>query len=57
MKDEYFIEVDPRTSRVAGYHKYQDEKRPGPRLEQPQALAIAQARVRALRRRRRARSI
>ena len=43
VKDEYFIEVDPRTSRVAGYHKYQDEKRPGPRLEQPQALVIAQA--------------
>jgi len=43
VKDEYFIEVDPRASRVAGYHKYQDEKRPGPRLEQPQALAIAQS--------------
>jgi membrane protease YdiL (CAAX protease family) len=43
VKDEYFIEVDPRASRVAGYHKYQDEKRPGARLEQPQALAIAQA--------------
>ncbi|MEA2338863.1 MAG: hypothetical protein QOE82_2870 [Thermoanaerobaculia bacterium] len=43
VKDEYFIEVDPRASRVAGYHKYQDEKRPGPRLDQPQALAIAQA--------------
>jgi len=43
VKDEYFIEVDPRAARVAGYHKYQDEKRPGPRLEQPQALAIAQA--------------
>jgi membrane protease YdiL (CAAX protease family) len=43
VKDEYLIEVDPRASRVAGYHKYQDEKRPGPRLEQPQALAIAQA--------------
>jgi len=43
VKDEYFIEVDPRASRVAGYHKYQDERRPGPRLEQPQALAIAQA--------------
>jgi len=42
VKDEYFIEVDPRTSRVAGYHKYQDEKRAGPRLEQPQAQAIAQ---------------
>jgi membrane protease YdiL (CAAX protease family) len=43
VKDEYFIEVDPRASRVAGYHKYQDEKRAGPRLEQPQALAIAQS--------------
>jgi membrane protease YdiL (CAAX protease family) len=42
VKDEYFIEVDPRTSRVAGYHKYQDERRAGPRLEQPQALTIAQ---------------
>jgi membrane protease YdiL (CAAX protease family) len=42
VKDEYFIEVDPRTSRVSGYHKYQDERRAGPRLEQPQALAIAQ---------------
>jgi membrane protease YdiL (CAAX protease family) len=43
VKDEYFIEVDPRRSRVAGYHKYQDERRAGPRLEQPQALAIAQS--------------
>jgi membrane protease YdiL (CAAX protease family) len=43
VKDEYFIEVDPRASRVAGYHKYQDERRPGPRLDEPQALAIAQA--------------
>jgi membrane protease YdiL (CAAX protease family) len=42
VKDEYFIEVDPRTSRVTGYHKYQDERRAGPRLEQPQALSIAQ---------------
>jgi len=42
VKDEYFIEVDPRTSKVAGYHKYQDEKRPGARLEQPQAQTIAQ---------------
>jgi membrane protease YdiL (CAAX protease family) len=42
VKDEYFIEVDPRTSRVDGYHKYQDERRAGPRLEQPQAQAIAQ---------------
>jgi membrane protease YdiL (CAAX protease family) len=43
VKDEYLIEVDPRASRVAGYHKYQDERRAGPRLDQPQALAIAQA--------------
>ncbi len=43
VKDEYFIEVDPRTARVSGYHKYQDEKRAGARLEQPQALGIAQA--------------
>ncbi|MGH9424682.1 MAG: CPBP family glutamic-type intramembrane protease [Thermoanaerobaculia bacterium] len=43
VKDEYFIEVDPRTSRVAGYHKYQDERRPGPHLEQPQALSIVQS--------------
>jgi membrane protease YdiL (CAAX protease family) len=43
VKDEYFIEIDPRASRVAGYHKYQDERRAGPWLEQPQALAIAQS--------------
>jgi membrane protease YdiL (CAAX protease family) len=43
VKEEYFIEVDPRKSRVAGYHKYQDERRPGARLEQPQALAVALA--------------
>lgn len=42
VKDEYFIEVDPHTSRVSGYHKYQDERRPGPSLDQPQAQAIAQ---------------
>jgi membrane protease YdiL (CAAX protease family) len=40
-KEEYFVEVDPRTSRAIGFHKYQDEKAPGARLEQPQALAIA----------------
>ena len=41
-KEEIFVEVDPRTSRVIGYHKYQDEQNPGPSLAQPQALAIAQ---------------
>ena len=43
QKDEWFLEVDPRKDRVVGYHKYQDEKRPGPRLEQAQAQAIASA--------------
>ncbi|MEK6375519.1 MAG: type II CAAX endopeptidase family protein [Acidobacteriota bacterium] len=43
QKEEYFVEVDPRAARVIGYHKYQDEKRAGPRLEQPPALAIAEA--------------
>src|SRR5205814_5877120 len=42
-KEEYLVEVDPRAARVVGFHKYQDEKRAGPRLEQPQALAIAEA--------------
>lgn len=41
QKEEYFAEVDPRTSRVLGYHKYQDERNPGPRLEQADAPAIA----------------
>lgn len=40
-KEEYFVEVDPRTSRAIGFHKYQEEKNPGPRLEQAQAQAIA----------------
>jgi membrane protease YdiL (CAAX protease family) len=43
VKDEYFIEVDPRVARITGYHKYQDEKRPGAHLEQAEAQAIAQA--------------
>ena len=41
-KEEVFVEVDPRTSRVIGYHKYLDEAKPGPALRQPLALAIAQ---------------
>ena len=41
-KEEIFVEVDPRTSRVIGYHKYLDETGPGPSLPQPLALAIAQ---------------
>jgi membrane protease YdiL (CAAX protease family) len=41
QKTEYFVEVDPRTARVCGYHKYADERSPGPRLERDAALAIA----------------
>lgn len=41
-KEETFVEIDPRTARVIGYHKYQDERNAGPSLAQPQALAIAQ---------------
>ena len=37
---EYFVEVDPRTNRVVGYHKYEDERAPGARLEREAALAI-----------------
>lgn len=40
-KEEHFVEVDPRRSRVVGYHKYQEEAHPGARLEQPAAQAIA----------------
>ncbi|HKR62215.1 MAG TPA: CPBP family intramembrane glutamic endopeptidase [Thermoanaerobaculia bacterium] len=40
-KEEYFVEVDPRTSRPLGYHKYQDERNPGASLDQAHALAIA----------------
>ncbi len=42
-KEEMFVEVDPRTSRAIGRHKYQAEANPGPRLEQAQALPIAVA--------------
>lgn len=40
-KEEVFVEVDPRTSKVVGYHKYQNEENAGPSLAQPQALATA----------------
>lgn len=40
-KEEIFVEVDPRTSRAIGYHKYVDEQTPGPSLTQEQAAAIA----------------
>jgi membrane protease YdiL (CAAX protease family) len=41
QKEEIFVEVDPRTERVIGYHKYQDEAAPGPALANDQAEAIA----------------
>ena len=40
-KEEVFVEVDPRTSRMVGYHKYQDEEKAGPSLSQQAALALA----------------
>jgi hypothetical protein len=42
QKEEIFMEVDPRTQRIVGYHKYQSEDVPGPALGQAQAQAIAQ---------------
>ncbi|HEX9502088.1 MAG TPA: CPBP family intramembrane glutamic endopeptidase [Thermoanaerobaculia bacterium] len=41
QKDETFTEIDPRKSRFVGYHKYQDEKRAGARLDQTRSLEIA----------------
>ena len=43
QKEEVFVEVDPRAGRAIGYHKYQAENAPGPRLEQDAALAISRA--------------
>jgi membrane protease YdiL (CAAX protease family) len=40
-KEEIFVEVDPRTSRVISYHRYQDEANPGATLPQDVALALA----------------
>ncbi len=40
-KEEVFVEVDPRTSRVVGYHKYQDEENAGPSLTNEAALSLA----------------
>jgi len=41
QKREFFVEIDPRSSRVVGDHEIVEERAPGPRLDQPQALAIA----------------
>jgi len=43
QKEEVFIEVDPRSSRVAGFHRYQDEGKAGPALTQEQAATLARA--------------
>lgn len=43
QKEEIFVEVDPRRANVAGYHKYQDEAKPGPSLSQQQAEGIARS--------------
>ncbi len=40
-KEEIFVEVDPRTSRVVSYHRYQDERNLGRTLPQDEALALA----------------
>lgn len=41
-KEELFVELDPRTRRVIGYHKYQDEENAGAALDQAAALVHAQ---------------
>ena len=43
QKEEVYVEVDPRASRVVGYHKYQAEDAPAPALGQGEALALARA--------------
>ncbi|HYC63050.1 MAG TPA: CPBP family intramembrane glutamic endopeptidase [Thermoanaerobaculia bacterium] len=40
-KEEIFVEVDPRISRVVSYHRYQDERNLGRTLPQDAALALA----------------
>lgn len=43
QNEETFTEVDPRTARVIGYHKFEAQQKPGARLDRPAALAIAEA--------------
>jgi membrane protease YdiL (CAAX protease family) len=40
-KEEIFVEVDPRTSRVVSYHRYQDEQNLGRTLTEDDALSLA----------------
>jgi membrane protease YdiL (CAAX protease family) len=43
QKEELYLEVDPRSARVIGYHKYQAEEAAAPSVTQAEALAIARA--------------
>jgi len=43
QKEEIFVEIDPRTSKVVSYHRYQDEEKPSPSLPREQTLAAATA--------------
>ncbi len=40
-KEEVFVEVDARTAKVIGFHRYQSEDRAGPRLAAADALVMA----------------
>ncbi|MDP9193431.1 MAG: CPBP family glutamic-type intramembrane protease [Acidobacteriota bacterium] len=40
-KEEVFVEVDPRSSQIVSYHRYQDESNLGRTLPQDAALAMA----------------
>ena len=40
QKDESFTEIDPRIARVIGYHRMQEQKKPGPRLGQAVAMLM-----------------
>lgn len=42
QNEETFTEVDPRTARAIGYHKFEAQQKAGARLEQANALTIAQ---------------
>lgn len=41
QKEELFVEVDPRTSCVVGFHKYQEERNAALSLSQSEALVLA----------------
>jgi membrane protease YdiL (CAAX protease family) len=40
-KEELYVEVDPRSERVTGFHKFQAEEAPGSSLAQGDALVLA----------------